>query len=186
MAAPHVAVAAGSALGDRDRGPGEAGANDDVRTRGAKLSPCRNFLSSDARLGPAFTWRSTTHNREALSPPDGVLASRRSRVRIPSSSGHAVAASSTPHYMLDVRPRPTRPRAACRRGDENGRPRGSRLSPHDGRRMVHGWSTSPRFQQNRAVPASRRFLPDSRRFVALVCARQRALRPLFWIMSPLL
>jgi hypothetical protein len=62
----------------------------------------------------------------------------------------------------------------------------SRLSPHDGRRMVHGWSTSPRFQQNRAVPASRRFLPDSRRFVALVCARQRALRPLFWIMSPLL
>jgi hypothetical protein len=27
---------------------------------------------------------------------------------------------------------------------------------------------------------------DSRRFVALVCARQRALRRLFWIMSPLL
>jgi hypothetical protein len=52
--------------------------------------------------------------------------------------------------------------------------------------MVDGWSTRPRFQQNRVVSVSRRFLADSRHFAALARCLSRALRPLFRIMSPLL
>jgi hypothetical protein len=51
--------------------------------------------------------------------------------------------------------------------------------------MVDGWSTSPRFEQNRTDPVSRRFLPDSRHFAALSRGLRRAWRPLFRIMSPL-
>src|SRR5829696_8306309 len=75
---------------------------------------------------------------------------------------------------------------ANRTGGARAAERGSGLTPHDGRRMVDGWSTSPRFQLPRAFSPTGRFRCNSRHFVALVRARRRALRPLFRIMSPLL
>ena len=42
--------------------------------------------------------------------------------------------------------------------------------------MADGWSTSPRFQQNRAVPASRRFLTSSREGTSEIAVRSRKSR----------
>jgi hypothetical protein len=85
--------------------------------------------------------------------------------RVPSGSAHAVAASHSRQHVgveRDRRARTLRRRRPCD---------GRRWAAGWGRAMVDGWSTSPRFQQNRADPVSRRFLSDSRHFAALAGAR---------------